>query len=351
MTNPDSGTTDNGTPQSAFLKSLTVLYVEDDAEVREDLARYLRRRFARVDIAENGARGLELFQSGPYDVVVTDIKMPVMDGLDMASHIKQITEETPVIVVTAYNETDYFMRAIEIGIDRYVKKPVDPALLMDAITKATRVRAKQRELEHARAQTLEALTQGIAALARAIEKRDPYTDGHQRRVARLGVALAKAMGLDRDRIHAVRLGGLVHDVGKIAIPVELLSMPRPLTAIEYSLVKVHPLAGAEILGEVEFPWPITAVVRQHHERLDGSGYPDGVDSGGICTEARIVAVADVFEAMSSHRPYRAALGIERAVDEIERNSGTLYDPAVVKCCVDLARAGHIAELFHPGRGD
>ncbi len=346
MTTPTAGSV-----QSSFIKTLTVLYVEDDGEVRDELARYMRRRFARVDVAENGARGLELFEAGPYDVVVTDIKMPVMDGLDMATRIKQITEETPVIVVTAYNETDYFMRAIEIGIDRYVKKPVDPALLMDAITKATRVRAKQRELEHARAQTLEALTQGIAALARAIEKRDPYTDGHQRRVARLGVALAKAMGLDHDRVNAVRLGGLVHDVGKIAIPVELLSMPRTLTAIEYSLVKVHPMAGAEILGEVQFPWPITAIVRHHHERLDGSGYPDGLAGADICIEARVVAVADVFEAMSSHRPYRAALGVDRAVEELERHSGPLYDPVVVKCCVDLARAGHIAELFSADRPD
>lgn len=351
MTDLDTAATENGSPQAMFLKSLTVLYVEDDFEVREDLARYMRRRFARVDVAENGAGGLELFEAGHYDVVVTDIKMPVMDGLDMATRIKQITEETPVIVVTAYNETDYFMRAIEIGIDRYVKKPVDPAQLIQAITKATRVRAKQRELEHARAQTLEALTQGIAALARAIEKRDPYTDGHQRRVARLGVALAKRLGLDRDQVNAVRLGGLVHDVGKIAIPVELLSMPRPLSAIEYSLVKVHPSAGAEILGEVEFPWPITAIVLQHHERLDGSGYPDGLTAGAICVEARVVAVADVFEAMSSHRPYRAALGIDRAVEEILRNSGSLYDPDVVKCCVELAHSGHIAELFTPDRSD
>jgi response regulator RpfG family c-di-GMP phosphodiesterase len=327
------------------LQGLIVLYVEDDAEVREDLARFLRRRFGRVDLAENGAAGLAAFEAGHYDVVVTDIKMPEMDGLEMARHIKDRAEDIPVIVVTAYNETDYFMRAIEIGIDRYVKKPVDPNRLIEAIFHATRVHQQQKELDKARRQTQEILTQTVAALARAIEKRDPYTDGHQRRVSRLAVAIADGMGLPRDEITGIRLAALVHDVGKIAIPVELLAMPRRLLPEEFALVRTHPAAGSDILGEVRFPWPIAATVAQHHERLDGSGYPGGLAGDDIALAARIVAVADVFEAMSSHRPYRPALGIDKAVEELRAHRGTRYDARAVDCCLALVEAGRIEAIF------
>ncbi|MGE5503285.1 MAG: HD-GYP domain-containing protein [Actinomycetota bacterium] len=334
-----------------FLQSLRVLYVEDDADVRDELARFLRRRFAQVDQAENGAVGLVAFEAGHYDVVVTDIKMPEMDGLEMAKRIKAHAEDIPVIVVTAYNETDYFMRAIEIGVDRYVKKPVDPHRLLDAIVQATRVHSQQKELEHARAQTQEVLTQTVAALARAIEKRDPYTDGHQRRVARLAVAIARAMGLGRDEVMAIRLAALVHDVGKIAIPVELLAMPRRLMPEEFALIRTHSAAGSDILGEIRFPWPIARTVAQHHERLDGSGYPAGTAGDDIALAARIVAVADVFEAMSSHRPYRPALGVDRAVEELRANRARLYDAGAVDACLALVDAGRVDAVFAGEEGE
>jgi response regulator RpfG family c-di-GMP phosphodiesterase len=318
-----------------FLHTLTVLYVEDEEEVRDALAHYLRRRFAKVDVAENGQAGLEHFRSGLYDVVITDVKMPIMDGLAMAREIKDLREEMPVIVVTAYNETDYFMRAIEIGVDRYVKKPVDPDLLIEAVYKATRSRSQQRELELERQRTVDTLTQTIAALGRSIEKRDPYTDGHQKRVSQLAVAIAEELGLEREQITGIRYGSLIHDIGNISVPAEILSMPRKLQTAEYSLVKTHPGAGAEILGDIDFPWPLTAILQQHHERLDGSGYPNGLKDGAISLEARIVAVADVVEAMSSHRPYRPALGVDAAIAEIQAQRGTLYDPQVVDACVAL----------------
>jgi len=318
-----------------FLRTLTVLYVEDEEEVREALARFLRRRFAQVDVAENGKVGLEHFHSGQYDVVITDVKMPVMDGLAMAREIKEMREEMPVIVVTAYNETDYFMRAIEIGVDRYVKKPVDPELLIEAVYKATRSRFQQRELDRERQRTVDTLTQTIAALGRSIEKRDPYTDGHQKRVSLLAVAIAEEMGLSKEQITGIRYGSLIHDIGNISVPAEILSMPRKLQPPEYSLVKTHPTNGAEILGDIDFPWPLTNILSQHHERMNGSGYPGGLKDEAISLEARIVAVADVVEAMSSHRPYRPALGIDAAIAEIQAQRGTLYDPQVVDACVAL----------------
>lgn len=316
-----------------LLKTLSVLYVEDEDSVREELARFLRRRFATVETAVNGQEGFDKFSRGHYDIVVTDVRMPSMDGLEMARRIKAIAEDVPVIVVTAYNETDYFMRAIEIGVDRYVKKPVDPQELIEAIYKSTRVHFQQQELERERERVLDLLQQTVAALARAIEQRDPYTDGHQKRVAQLAVATAEEMGMSKDAVNAIRLAAMVHDIGKIHIPAELLSRPGKLTHTEFELIKQHPQAGFEIVGDIDFPWPIGEIILQHHERMDGSGYPNGLKGDDILLEARVVGVADVVDAMASHRPYRVALGIEAALSEIQSNAGKLFDPAIVDACV------------------
>ena len=317
-----------------FLRTLSLLYVEDEEDVRRELARFLSRRFAKVDVAANGQEGLELFrQHGGYDIVVTDVRMPVMDGLSMAAAIKDIQREVPVIVITAYNEMDYFVRAIEIGIDRYITKPVDPFLLMEAVSRSAKMHFHQREIERAREETTEALNQVVAVLARAIEVRDPYTDGHQKRVSQLAGAIAEHMGLPAAQVAGIRVGASIHDIGKIQVPAEFLSMPRRPSPDEFALIKAHVEAGYEILGDAIFPWPIAQLVRQHHARLDGSGYPQGLQGDEISLEARIIAVADVVEAMSSDRPYRAALGLEAAKEEIRQHRGTLYDGAAVDACL------------------
>ena len=175
------------------------------------------------------------------------------------------------------------------------------------------------------------------ALSAALEARDPYTARHQLRVAELAQAIAEELGLPTDRVEGIYIGALLHDIGKLAVPTEILSKPTKLTPAERSLVKHHAAAGYEILKEVEFPWPVAEMVLQHHERLDGSGYPHGLEGDRITMEARILAVADVVEAMASHRPYRAALGVEAALEEIRKGRGTLYDPAVVDACLRLFR--------------
>lgn len=169
------------------------------------------------------------------------------------------------------------------------------------------------------------------------EMRDAYTVGHERRVAHLAVAIGAELGFDADRQEGLRVAGSLHDVGKINIPSEILSRPGKLSAIEMQMVQGHPQAGYDVLKGVKFPWPVAEVARQHHERIDGSGYPRGLEGDAILLEARIMAVADVVEAMSSHRPYRPALGIEAALAEIERGRGTLYDTAVVDVCLKLFR--------------
>ncbi len=167
------------------------------------------------------------------------------------------------------------------------------------------------------------------------EMRDPYTTGHERRVAEIAVAIGAELGFDANRLQGLRVAGQLHDIGKIIIPTEILSKPTPLTQAEYALIKGHARASFDVLKIVDFPWPVAQVALQHHERVDGSGYPQGLRGDQILLEARIMAVADVVEAMSSHRPYRPGLGIDRALAEIRRGSGTLYDPFVVDACLAL----------------
>jgi HD-GYP domain-containing protein (c-di-GMP phosphodiesterase class II) len=169
------------------------------------------------------------------------------------------------------------------------------------------------------------------------EMRDPYTAGHERRVAEIAVAIGAALGLDARRQEGLRVAGYLHDVGKISIPAEILAKPGKLTKIEYQLIQAHPQAGHDVLKDVNFPWPVAQVALQHHERIDGTGYPQGLKGDQILIEARIMAVADVVEAMATHRPYRPGLGIDRALAEIERGRGSAYDTGVADACLRLFR--------------
>jgi PAS domain S-box-containing protein len=183
------------------------------------------------------------------------------------------------------------------------------------------------------------LLQTIAAIAATVEARDPYTAGHEQRVAQLASAIAREMGLADEIVHGIFLAASIHDLGKISVPAEILSKPGRLNPIEYELVKIHSQTGYDIIKHIQFPLPIAQMVLQHHERVDGSGYPQGLKDGQILLEAKILAAADVVEAMSSHRPYRPGLGLEAALDEISKHRGTLYDTAVVDSCIAVFRDG------------
>jgi len=214
-----------------------------------------------------------------------------------------------------------------------------------AIENARLFQAVQRELvERKRAEeelkdNLERLrkTLGgtIKAIASTVEIRDPYTAGHQRRVANLARAIATEMGLSKDQIDGIRMAGVTHDIGKISIPAEILSKPIKLNALEIGLIREHPQIAYNVLKEIDFPWPVADIVLQHHERTDGSGYPQGLSGDEIILEARILAVADVVEAMASFRPYRPARGLDKALEEISQNRGVLYDAEVVDVCLKL----------------
>ena len=168
-----------------------------------------------------------------------------------------------------------------------------------------------------------------------IEAKDPYTAGHQQRVSQLAIAIAKELNLPPDKIEGIRIASLIHDIGKISIPTEILSKSTTLSDIEFSLIKYHSQIGYDILKSIDFAFPIAKIVLQHHEKLDGSGYPNNLKGDEILLKAKIICVADVVEAMSSHRPYRPALGIDAALEEISKNRGILYDPEVVDVCLKL----------------
>jgi putative nucleotidyltransferase with HDIG domain len=182
-----------------------------------------------------------------------------------------------------------------------------------------------------------ALNTTVQVMVSAVEARDPYTSGHQIRSADLARTIATEMGLPQEKIEGIRMAGTIHDIGKLSIPAEILSKPTKLTDIEFSLIKEHAQKGYEMLKDVESPWPLAEIVNQHHERMDGSGYPRNLKGDDILIEARILAVADVVEAMASHRPYRPGLGIDAALNEIEKNRGIFYDDTVADACLRLFR--------------
>jgi putative nucleotidyltransferase with HDIG domain len=262
------------------------------------------------------------------DLVLMDITLDGgMDGIEAAGHIRA-RFNIPVIYLTAYVDDNLIERAKITEPFGYMIKPFQKRELHSTIAMALYKHKSEIEL-------LEGLEKMVDALGYAFEMRDPYTGGHQRRVSKLAEAIAREMGCSHDEIRGIRLASLVHDIGKIQVPSEILSKPGKLTDNEFAIIKTHPQAGYDILKRIQFPWPIADMIYQHHEKLDGSGYPRGLKGDEIIFQAKIMAVADTVEATSSHRPYRPALGVDKALEHISENRGILYDPKVVDICLKL----------------
>ena len=211
---------------------------------------------------------------------------------------------------------------------------------VEVLAIARDISERKKAQEEARQNTerlIRAMEHAIQAMTIVVEMRDPHTAGHQQRATQLACAIAKEMGLSKERIGGLRLAGLIHDIGKVRVPAEILMNPDGLSEPEFMMIKAHPRLGYEILRTIDFPWPVAQIVLQHHERMDGSGYPSGLSGEDIIMEARILAVADVVEAMASHRPYRAAPGMNKALEEISQNKGVLYDSKAVDACLTLFR--------------
>jgi PAS domain S-box-containing protein/putative nucleotidyltransferase with HDIG domain len=233
-----------------------------------------------------------------------------------------------IFSITDFSERKQAQEALQKAYDKLEELNAELLLTNEQLNRGAE-EAQEKSLKELR-QSLEGT---VVALANTVEMRDPYIAGHQRRVAQLACALAQEMGFSPDQLEGIRVMGSLHDIGKIGIPAEILTKPGRLNEFEANLVKTHAQIGYAILKDLKFPWPVAQAILQHHERLNGSGYPSGLSDREIIPEARILAVADVVEAMASYRPYRPAVGIDQALEEISRNRGTLYDPEVVDICL------------------
>lgn len=327
-----------------------ILAVDDTPASLRLLTDILRAEGYDVRSAISGELALHAAASSPPDLLLLDIRMPGMDGFEVCRRFKEqsATRDVPVIFVSAALEINEKLHGFEMGAVDYITKPYQRDELLARVRTHLElnklrhhledlVQERTRSLSESENKLRSSLLESITALAAVVEMRDPYTAGHQRRVAELAVAIAREMKLPEEQLVGIQLAGVVHDVGKIRVPAEILSKPGRLTDTEYALIKEHSDKGYEILKNIHFPWPIAQIVLQHHERMDGSGYPQGIKGEQLLIEARIIAVADVVESMASHRPYRSALGIDAALAEIQGNSGKLYDPSVVQVCISLFR--------------
>ena len=330
-----------------------ILIIDDEEQIRGLIGQILESDGHDCILGASASEAREFLNDRRFDLILCDIDMPGESGLDFIRYAVSEYPDTAAVMVTGLDDPMTAESALEIGVYDYIIKPFNRNGVL--ISVANVLRRRQLEIDNrAYRESLQkmvmertaalqdsmeklgkALEGSILAIASTVETRDPYTAGHQQRVADLACAIAKEMGLPDDQIYGIRMGGVIHDLGKISIPAEILSKPGRITEIEFELIKTHPQVGYDILKTNEFPWPIAQMVLQHHERMNGSGYPAGLSGEGILLESRILGVADVVEAMASHRPYRPALGIDKALQEISRNKGSFYDHEVVEACLKL----------------
>lgn len=349
--------------------SARVIVVDDDPGGRLVLQTVFESAGYETLVTEDGAQALAAARETPPDVIVSDILMPRMDGYQLCREWREdpVLAEIPFVVYTAnYADPEDEAFARSLGVDLFLVKPMDPIDLLrevDRLLALTRdgeyqvrrpesgsesavlkehnarlvhkLERQLHELQQAN-DTLRMLVEGtVAAIAKLAEARDPYTSGHQSRVAEIAYAIARELGHDDGFCEGVRIAGLIHDIGKINVPAKILTKPGGLTDLEYAIIKTHPQVAHDVLCSISFPWPIADYVVQHHERLDGSGYPQGLHGPEILLGSCIIAIADVVEAMSSHRPYKVAAGVDAALAEIERGAGTVYHLDAARACLTL----------------
>ena len=321
-----------------MVKALKALILEDNGDDRFLLERALRKAGISFDSKWVDCRGdfVRALQAGRPDVVLADCQLPDIDGASALEIVKRMHPGAPVIMVTGGLSDEQASALLQAGAQDYVLKDRLARLGPAIVAAIERAGAQTRALEDA-ARLKGSFLATIQAITRAMEKRDPYTAGHQARVADIAEAIAREMGLGAERVEGVRIGAEIHDIGKIWVPSEILTRPGKLTSAEFAIIKAHPEIGHDIVKDVDFPWPVARMILEHHERIDGTGYPHGLAGDAILLEARIIAVADVFEAMTSHRPYRPALDISVALDHLRDNRGGHFDPQAVDALFGLVR--------------
>jgi len=327
--------------------SLSILYVEDDPSVQIIVQNYLQKLFARVVTADDGAEGLAAYKREKFDIVITDISMPGMNGLELIAHIRELDFEQSILITTAYTDVKNMTTAIKYGVDGYIIKPFDYAQmnyeLYKIAQKLQKIKANTEYKKHLQElvaektsalrlvmeQEKENYEHTLLSLVDMIDKRDSYTAGHSRRVSSYSYKIAMEMGYSEEECLQLSKAGVLHDIGKIATPDIVLLKPKSLTELEYTLIKEHVNVGYAVLKEIPMFEELAHIMRDHHERCDGSGYPRGIKADVIHPLAKVMMVADTFDAMTTNRIYKGKKGIKEALDEIESLSPLEYDRLAV----------------------
>ena len=347
-------------------QNLSVLYVEDDASIQQTMARYLEKFFHTVVTASDGLEGLKRFQVQKFDIVITDLSMPKMNGLDMIEQIRNLNEEQSILITTAHSESNYMFTALKAHVDGYVIKPFDFVQLNQELFKIaqkinrfkenTEYKVHLQEMVDSKTSQLQKMVdfqndnyeKTLFAMVEMIEQRDTYTAGHSKRVAHYCVLIANNMGYSEDDCTLLHQAGILHDIGKIATPDSVLLNPKRLNEIEYILIQEHVAVGFSLLKNIPMFEPLSEIVYSHHERYDGKGYPRGLSKEEILPLARIMIVADAFDAMTTNRIYKARKSIAQAIEELQELSGIQFHPEVVKAAVvalkDISLDDNISQL-------
>jgi putative nucleotidyltransferase with HDIG domain len=355
----------------------SILIVDDEESILNAFKRILADEDYEIHTASDGMEGLNKLREAqkPFSLIISDQRMPVMNGVQFFSKAKDIFPDAVRILLTGYADTDAIIDAINKGgIHLYFTKPwreeellvrIKESLsktelvmenrrlveltkkqnddllelnktLEDKVKEKTRdLLAKAEELKVSYEKSQMILDGTVKTMSKIVETRDPYTSGHEAKVAIISCKIAEEMALPKEQIEAIRVAATLHDIGKISVPSEILTKPGHLSDLEMEIIKTHCRVAYDIIKTIKFPYPVAEIILQHHERMDGSGYPQGLKGDKILMEARIIGTADVIDAMASHRPYRPALGLDVAIEEIVRCKGKLYDQAVVDACLKL----------------
>lgn len=326
-----------------------ILVVEDEDSVRVLLLRKLTRAGFTAVGASNGIDALTLLREQGFGVIMSDINMPQLSGLEFLQIVRETYPDVVVIMVTAYGDLNHAVAAMRLGAADYIVKPFDLDEVMRAVQHALRLRQRnlarryiefQSRIQRTTKSGHRLLLSTGMALANSLEAKDPYTVGHSQRVANLAQRLAEALSLPESEVEYIRMAGLLHDIGKIGIREAVINKPGPLTPSEYAHIQTHPLISERILVPVAELNGALQMIRNHHERWDGGGYPDGLKELEIPLGARILTLADAYDAMTSQRPYRPALPHEVALREIEKGAGRHFDPSLSRLFLELMAAQH-----------
>jgi putative two-component system response regulator len=312
-----------------------IMIVDDSREMASALAALLQLSGHTVELFSDGRRALAAIACQPPDLVILDVQMPDLDGYAVCTALKRdsATWGIPVIMVTIEGQREARLLGIEAGADDYLSKPVDARELELRIRVLLRNKRRIDRLEHAEAV--------IFALARAVEAKDAYTEGHLRRLERYAEAIGRRMGMEGEALIALRYGARLHDVGKVGVDEIIIRKSGPLTPTEYRTMQQHTIIGERIVQPLRLATSVAPIVRHHHERWDGRGYPDGLSKTDIPLGARIVAVADSFDAMTTQRPYNRPLGLDEAIERLRIGSGVYWDPQVIDVFISWFRTVRI----------